>query len=87
MTFDRVRAADLVRGFVEQKVAADSQAVIGNTEPLMTSGVVDSFALVDLLQFLEDTFHVHISEADLTPDRMNTIDMIVKHVEGLVRAG
>jgi acyl carrier protein len=87
MTFDPVRAADLVRGFVQRTIASDAQAVIANTEPLMTSGLVDSFALVDLLRFLEDTFQVHISEADLTPDRMNTIDMIVKHVEGLVRAG
>jgi acyl carrier protein len=87
MTFDPVRAADLVRRFVQQKIASDPHAVIGNTEPLMTSGLVDSFALVDLLQFLEDTFQVRISEADLTPDRMNTIDMIVKHVEGLVRPG
>jgi acyl carrier protein len=87
MAFDRARAADLIRGFIQQKFLPDDHSVVVDDAPLMTSGLVDSFALVDLLQFLEDTFQVDISEADMTSDRMNTIDMIVTHVGGLLGAG
>jgi acyl carrier protein len=51
--------------------------------PLLTSGIIDSFGLVDLSHFLEDTFDVTVPDVDLTPDRMNTVRMIVAHLEWL----
>ena len=85
MPFDRSGAADTINAFIRTKILRDAGARLTDDSPLLTSGIVDSFALVDFHQFLEDTFDVRIPESDFTPDRMNTIDAIVGRVAELVQ--
>lgn len=52
-------------------------------EPLLSSGVVDSFGLLELIAFVEDTFGVRIDPARLGLERLDTVDRIVALVESL----
>mgnify|MGYP001027522155 FL=1 len=45
-------------------------------EPLLTSGLVDSFNLVDLGLFVEDKFGVRIEDTELNPDTFNTLEQL-----------
>ncbi len=42
-------------------------------DPLITSGLVDSFHLVDLALFIEETFGVHIADTELNPQTFDTV--------------
>lgn len=77
MPADSATAADRIRAFVTSEILRDERARIEDDEPLLTSGVIDSFSLVDFRQFLESTFGVEVPESDLTPDTMDTIRMVV----------
>lgn len=47
---------------------------IKEDEPLISSGLIDSFSLVDVSLFVEDTFNVLIDDTELTSDTFDTLD-------------
>ena len=46
-------------------------------EPLISTGLIDSFNLVDLALYVEDTFGVHIDDFELNADTFDTLDQLV----------
>jgi len=50
-------------------------------QALLSSGLVDSFSLVDLALFVEDTFGVHIDDAELNSDTFDNLDQLAKLIE------
>ncbi len=45
-------------------------------EPLISSGLIDSFSLVDLALVVEEIFGVHIEDYELTADTFDTIEQL-----------
>jgi len=41
---------------------------------LISSGLIDSFSLVDLALYVEDTFNVYIDDSELNADSFNTLE-------------
>jgi acyl carrier protein len=50
-------------------------------EPLISSGIVDSFSLVDLALFVEDTFGVHIDDTELNASTFDTLDQLANLIQ------
>jgi acyl carrier protein len=50
-------------------------------EPLISSGIVDSFGVLEVIAFLEDTFHVTIDPARQDLLDFETVNGIVEVVE------
>jgi acyl carrier protein len=49
---------------------------IDETTPLVSSGLVDSMALVDLLLKLEEVTHLRIPAGKVQPKDMNTVELM-----------
>lgn len=49
--------------------------------PLYSSGLLDSFSLMDLVVFIEKNASIKIGPADLTLDNMDTAGRILKFVD------
>lgn len=45
-------------------------------EALISNGVIDSFSLVDLALFVEDTFGVRIEDTELNADTFDTLEQL-----------
>jgi len=45
-------------------------------EPLISSGLIDSFSLVDLALYIEDNFNVKIDDTELNSDTFDTIEQL-----------
>jgi acyl carrier protein len=55
---------DAIRAFVAERFKATvGKTGIGSDTPLFSSGIVDSFGVLELIVFLEDTFNVQIDPA------------------------
>jgi acyl carrier protein len=54
---------------------------IGPDESLFESGVIDSFALTDMVGALEREFSISIPDSDLTPRKFDSIERIEAYVE------
>jgi acyl carrier protein len=62
--------------FLETELGVDMEGV-GGDDPLFSSGLVDSFALVTLMMHLEREGGFRINPADVTLDNLDTIDRIL----------
>ena len=49
---------------------------LGRDEALISSGLIDSFHLVDLAIYVEDTFGVHIDDSELNASTFNTLKQL-----------
>ena len=54
------------------------QKKITPQEPLISSGLVDSFSLVDLAMLVEDSFNVRIDDTELNSDTFDTIEQLAE---------
>lgn len=68
--------ASLVSTFLEDDLGADLSEIENDT-PLFSGGIIDSFALVNLMMFLETEGGFRINPADVNLDNLDTIDRIV----------
>ncbi len=54
---------------------------IATDESLFDSGLLDSFALTDLVSALEKEFKITVPDSDLNPRKFDTIDRITRYIE------
>jgi acyl carrier protein len=59
----------------------------GGDEPLISSGIIDSFGVLELIAFLEDSFHVTIDPARQELTEFETVNRIANVVERARRDG
>jgi len=50
-------------------------------ESLFDSGVLDSFALTDVIAAVEKEFSIKVPDSDLNPRKFNSISRIVSYIE------
>ncbi len=58
---------------IAEKILKQPSRVIGAEEKIISSGLVDSFSLVDLALFVEDTFGVRIEDSELNASTFDTL--------------
>ena len=73
--------ADEMRVKLAEYLAKDILKQPGRTiqpdEALLTSGLIDSFHLVDLALFVEDNFGVHIDDSELNASTFDNLDGLI----------
>lgn len=50
-------------------------------EPLISSGLIDSFSLMDVALFVEDTFGVRIEDTELNADSFDNLTQLATLIE------
>lgn len=70
-----------LHNFIVNSMIKDPAYPLRDDEPLITGGLVDSFSLVELALFIEETFGTRFADSELTADNMNTVDQIVGNIE------
>ena len=79
---DVTSVREALRVFICRTLIRDPAYSLRDDEPIITAGLIDSFALAELAVFVEREWKVYIPDADLTVDRMNTLDQIVARAMG-----
>ena len=69
-----------LRTFIVRSLIRNESYPLQANEPLITSGLVDSFGLAELAVFVEREFNVYIPNEDLTVERLDTLELMVKRV-------
>ena len=60
--------------FIASQILNQPDRIISSDEPLISSGLIDSFNLVDLALYIEDSFSVHIDDTELNTDTFDTLE-------------
>lgn len=60
---------------------SDAEFPYGDDASLMAEGVVDSTGVLELILFLDETFGVHVDDAEATPQNLDSVARILAFVE------
>ena len=77
---DQATVRDNLRQFITRELIRDEEYPLADDEGIITGGLMDSFALAEFAVYVESEFGVYIPDADLTVDKMDTLDQMVGRV-------
>jgi acyl carrier protein len=63
--------------FIAREILHEPEREISLSEPLITSGLIDSFHLVDLALFIEERYGVRIEDAELSARVFDTLEQLL----------
>jgi len=78
--------AELIIEYIRTGVLRDSDAEVGLDTPLVSSGLIDSFALVDILAEVEDVTGLRIPANKVAPRDMDTVALMLATAKRLGRS-
>ena len=70
------QVTDTLGQYVAAKILKQPKRVLRPDEALISSGLIDSFSLVDLALYVEDTFGVHLDDSELNAGTFDTLDQL-----------
>jgi len=71
----------MIEQYIATQVLKQPNRRIGAEEPLLSSGLIDSFNLMDLALFVEDTFGVRIEDTELNANTFDSLTQLAALIE------
>jgi acyl carrier protein len=62
--------------YISTEILKQPDRILDSGTALISSGIVDSFSLIDLALFVEDEFGVHIDDSELNSSTFDNIDQL-----------
>lgn len=67
--------------YITDRILKQPGRSIKPDEALISSGLVDSFSLVDLSLFIEDNFNVRIDDTELNKETFDTLEELARLIQ------
>ena len=67
--------------FLAERILKQPNRKIAADEALLSSGLVDSFSLMDVALYVEDTFGVRIEDTELNADTFDTLTQLAALID------
>ncbi len=67
--------------FITTTILKQPTRVLGADENLISTGLIDSFSLMDLALFVEDQFGVRIEDTELNAEQFDTLTQLASLIE------
>jgi len=72
---------DQLSSFIAKNILKQPGRVIDADEKLISSGLIDSFSLMDLALFIEDAYGVRIEDTELNADTFDSLNQLAALIE------
>jgi acyl carrier protein len=70
-----------IAAFIATNILKQPKRTIRPDETLISSGLIDSFSLVDVGLFVEENFGVRIDDTELNADTFDTLEQLAKLIQ------
>jgi acyl carrier protein len=70
-----------LENFIAAQILKQPNRKIATDEPLLSSGMIDSFSLMDLALYIEDTFGVRVEDTELNANTFDNLDQLAALIE------
>lgn len=70
-----------LRAYLTQEILHDPAYPLGDDEPLISSGLIDSFSLVDIALWVERTYGVRLDDNQLNADHFDSVAQLADYIE------
>ena len=78
---DRNEVLQKVRAFTLKELLKNPDYALKDNEPLFSSGLIDSFSLMDLSLFVEGNFGVRIEDTELNAETFDTLEQLATLIQ------
>ena len=75
----------VTRYIVDELLPGGGTASVAPDTSLISTGILDSIALLKLILFLEERFHVKVGDREVIPGNFETVERIVSFVDAKER--
>lgn len=66
---------------ITEKIIKQPQRKLSSGDKLISSGLIDSFSLVDLALLVEDVYGVHLDDTELNANSFDTLEQLTKLIQ------
>jgi acyl carrier protein len=70
-----------IEKYIAAQILKQPNRKVTASEPLISSGLIDSFSLMDLALFVEDTFGVQIEDTELNANTFDNLTQLVSLIQ------
>jgi acyl carrier protein len=76
---------DEIRRFIEENFILEGEDSLEDEDSLLENGIIDSTGVLELVAFLEESYHFKIKDEELVPENLDSIKNISNFVKGKIR--
>lgn len=69
-----------IRDFIVENFLFGDDEGLENDTSFLENGIIDSTGILELVEFLDDTFNIQIADEELIPENLGSIDNIVEFI-------
>ena len=79
-TMNKNQIAQNVREFVTSNFIFEEAVQLKADQSLLETGIVDSTGILELVNYLEETYSISIDDEELVPDNLDSVNKIAAYV-------
>lgn len=72
---------ETVRNYVIENFLFGDASQLEDDTSFLDSGIIDSTGILELIQFLEETYGITIADEELVPENFDSLNNVVQYLE------
>jgi acyl carrier protein len=82
---EKTEIINVIGSKISTEILKQTDKIISPNEPLISSGLIDSFSLVDLALLVEDLFGVRIEDYELNVDTFDNLNQLADIISNRIK--
>ena len=70
-----------IRGFILENFIVDGDGNLENGVSLLEEGIIDSTGVLELVAFIEETYHIKVQDEELIPENLDSVNNICRFIQ------
>ena len=75
-----------IRKFILENFIVDGDGNLGDDVSLLEQGIIDSTGVLELVAFIEETFHIKVQDEELIPENLDSVNNICRFIQNKISA-
>ena len=72
-----------IRQFIFDNFLFDAgEEDLGNDDSFLEQGVIDSTGVLELVEWLEETFEITVEDEELVPENLDSVNLLARFITG-----
>ena len=80
-SMNTTQAAQQIRSFIEENYLFGGSDSLKDSDSFLEFGILDSTGILQLIEFLGDRFRITVTDEEVTPQNLDSIDKILAFLQ------
>lgn len=80
-SMNTMQVAQQIRSFIEENYLFGRSDTLKDSDSFLDVGILDSTGILQLIEFLGDRFRIAVTDEEVTPQNLDSIDKIVAFLQ------